>query len=302
MGRISNHDQPWRIVGLFVLSLWVLAGRVGAGEPVEYLASIAGGPKEAFSFPTALFLDPAKGWLYVADAGANCLFSFDEQLKYLARFDHEGKLRTPTSLVKDPEGRFYVVEKSKGEVTYFDLKSKSARSLLLKGVEFPGPLALGSKGEVYLSDRSNGKIFSVNGNGEAVPRLAAMDGASSFTDLWPGPEGEIYAVDALARKVYRLGGQGDGRTPLSFGQEGGGRGEFLFPVSLTGMGRQLLVADSHRHKILAFDLSGRFLFEFGREGMGEGMLKYPICVRADGQGRIFVLNKGTRRIEVFKLP
>lgn len=291
-----------RILGILILVLLALAGPAAAAELVEYLASIAGSPKEAFSFPTSLFLDPARGWLYVADAGANCLFSFDEQLKYLARFDNEGKLRTPTSVVKDQEGRFYVVEKSKGGVTHFDLKNKSVRPLDLKGVDFPGLLALGGKGEVYLSDGSNGKVFLLNGNGGPIQKFAAMEGASSFTDIWPGPQGEIYAVDVLARRVYRLGGQGDGHTPLSFGQEGSGRGEFLFPVSLTGTGHQLLVADSHRHKVLAFDLSGRFLFEFGREGMSEGMLKYPICVRVDGQGRVFVLNKGTRRVEVFKLP
>lgn len=291
-----------RILGVFILALMALAGRAVAAEPVEYLASIAGTPKEAFSFPTSLFIDPARGWLYVADAGANCLFSFDDQLKSLARFDNEGKLRSPTSLVKDLDGRFYVVEKSKGGVTCFDLKNKSARSLDLKGMDFPGLLALGGKGEVYLSDGSNGKVFLLDGTGGPIQKFTAKDTASSFTDIWPGPQGEIYAVDALARRVYRIGGQRDGHNPLSFGQEGNGRGEFLFPVSLTGTGQKLLVADSHRHKVLAFDLSGRFLFEFGREGMSEGMLKYPICVRVDGQGRIFVLNKGTRRVEVFKLP
>jgi DNA-binding beta-propeller fold protein YncE len=269
---------------------------------VKSVASIKGHPKEFFSYPKALFLEPDKGRIYVADAGANRLLSFTPELTYLSKFDHNGQLKMPLSLLKDAKGRFYILEGDKGKIILFDVKAKTSRSIPLPGIDNPSAITLSNKGEVFVADLTKGKILSFDGEGSNTReiKLPSELNPLTLTDLFSGGDGNIYAVDPLRRKVFVINSS-DGNILSAFGNQGNKSGEMLFPVSVCYIRGMILVADSHRHRIIIFNKEGKFLYEFGRKGFDEGFLNYPIFVRANDKGQIFVVNKVTRRVEVFQI-
>jgi len=283
---------------VFSLTLLAFNPSIYAEQKVEPLASISGADSP-LKMPVSIFLDRVKKRIYIADAEDNSLLLFSDELRYLAKFTNNNQLLAPTSLIKDLNGKFYVVEGTRGRVMFFDIKAKLSKPILLKGLEFPGYLALGPGGKVYLADRVTGRIFIMTDEASLNDEIQISLKGMTMTDLWIGEGGKIYIADPIARKVHIFNQKGGYFN--SFGKKGKEEGEFLFPVSVcTGYGK-IFVADSHRHKILIFDSAGRFLHEFGREGFEEGMLNYPIKVRVDWQRRIFVINRGTRKVEVFRL-
>ncbi|MFC1601852.1 SMP-30/gluconolactonase/LRE family protein, partial [Candidatus Sumerlaeota bacterium] len=55
---------------------------------------------------------------------------------------------------------------------------------------------------------------------------------------------------------------------------------------------RLVIADTHYHRILVFDLEGKQLAAFGSYGRGEGELVYPTDVVCDDRGNYFVVEYG----------
>jgi DNA-binding beta-propeller fold protein YncE len=284
--------------GLILFTLLFFISPIQAAEKVEPLASITGGPTP-FVYPTSMFLDYQNKRIYVADAGASMLLSFTDELAYLAKFASPELLETPVSLVKDSRGVFYLIEATSGRLVVLKPKIKTVDPISIKGMVLPAILSLNIQGDIYVGDKGTGKVFILNNMGKLVTVLRLPFEGGALTDLWVAEGGKIYTVNPIARKVYVFGpGQANAQV---FGEPGDQEGHFLFPVSVCVVRDKIWVADSHRHKILVFNITGHFLYEFGREGLEEGMLSYPIQVRIDWQGRILVLNRGTRRIEVFKV-
>jgi sugar lactone lactonase YvrE len=70
------------------------------------------------------------------------------------------------------------------------------------------------------------------------------------------------------------------------------------PSGLTIINDRLFVADSHRHCIVTFDLSGTFLSEFGTRGIKPGQFNFPTHLCSDPQGNLFVTDSMNSRVQV----
>jgi hypothetical protein len=66
----------------------------------------------------------------------------------------------------------------------------------------------------------------------------------------------------------------------------------------TGECQRLLAADSHNHRVQAFDANGNFLSEFGSQGSGPGQFSLPQGLAVDRLGRVWVADSGNHRIQV----
>jgi hypothetical protein len=62
----------------------------------------------------------------------------------------------------------------------------------------------------------------------------------------------------------------------------------------------VVVVDALRHEIKFFDAQGRFLGRFGGLGTRAGQIAYPSDVAIDGQDRVYVVEKGNSRVQVFE--
>jgi tripartite motif-containing protein 71 len=62
----------------------------------------------------------------------------------------------------------------------------------------------------------------------------------------------------------------------------------------------VVVVDALRHEIKFFDALGRFLDRFGGIGPRPGQVAYPADLAIDGQDRLYVVEKGNSRVQVFE--
>lgn len=63
---------------------------------------------------------------------------------------------------------------------------------------------------------------------------------------------------------------------------------------------RLAVADTHYHRVVLFDRSGRHCGGFGSEGDGPGQFRYPVGACCDAAGRLYISEYGGNdRIQVF---
>ncbi len=131
------------------------------------------------------------------------------------------------------------------------------------------------------------QVIGGPGSGEgrfATPRAAAL-----------GPTGWLYVVDKAGRiqcfnaaRIFR----GEWSTPaVERGRPTG------LAVDREG---NVLVADTHYHRILRYSSNGKLLGQFGSEGRGPGEFVYPTGIAVAPDGRIFVSEfGGNDRIQVF---
>ena len=105
----------------------------------------------------------------------------------------------------------------------------------------------------------------------------------------------LYVVDKSAR-VQRWGFDGEPQLQWRMPRWDNGKPTGL-GVSPDG---NVFVADTHCHRVIAFDPDGRELMRFGSYGSGPGQFIYPTDVAFGAEGRIYVSEYGgNERICVF---
>ena len=105
----------------------------------------------------------------------------------------------------------------------------------------------------------------------------------------------IYIVDKTARvQRFDFGGEPQLQWRMPAWENGKPTGLNVAPDG------RVFVADTHYHRVIAYDSEGRELFRFGRYGEGPGEFIYPTDVAFGPQGRIYVSEYGgNERVGVF---
>lgn len=140
---------------------------------------------------------------------------------------------------------------------------------------------------------SNNSLASSDGGG-----YAAVAGNLSRLEINKG---------GLGKNPYAglLGLNGAGLVPgmkamqvrCKFGQLGQGEGQFNSPHGFClGRNEEIVVADTHNHRIQVFDKDGIFKYMFGNQGKAEGCLWYPRKVAVlRHNGNFVVCDRGGER-------
>ncbi|MCP3904051.1 MAG: hypothetical protein GY715_10495 [Planctomycetes bacterium] len=120
----------------------------------------------------------------------------------------------------------------------------------------------------------------------AYPRCIAVDAEREF----------VYVIDKTAR-VQRFGF--DGKPQLQWDMPAKANGKPT-GISVAPDGR-VFVADTHYHRVIAYDDAGHELLRFGGYGEGPGEFIYPTDVAFGPEGRLYVAEYGGHdRIQVFE--
>lgn len=118
-------------------------------------------------------------------------------------------------------------------------------------------------------------------------------------------DGSIWATDRKAQQVFRFDPKG--KVLLTLGKRdvvGDMKSTDAFngasDVAL-GNGGTIFVSDGEggNARIVKFASDGRFISSWGEKGDGPGQLNGPHCIAIDPQGRVWVGDRGNRRLQLF---
>ena len=296
-----SRKMRFVVFGL-VLFLFAPVNELCAGAKVKYIASITGNKDIGlFGIPGGIFFDENKDRLYLTDSTHGRVLSYGSDFQYISEFTGGGSLSSPTSVVKDGKGRFFLAEPNKGRVLFIDMAQKIEKPLDFSAVPkanpvYPGHMAVDSADNVYVADKANQRVLVFDTN-LRFKRQIAIPG-KGLNDVKVDKDGNVYTVNMLDGLVCVHDAQG--KLALKFGKRGKAKGEFSFPVSLA-VGKGLIhVVDRHKNKILVFNNRGGFLFDFSELGWREGRLHLPSYIVMNEAGRMFIIDRQNARVSVFE--
>lgn len=232
--------------------------------------------------------------LYVVDSDHSRIYrALDGTDRLTAFSDCPGEYRECEfiDLAANETGGVYVSERSAGLVLALDRWGELA-AFVETGPDVAG-IAGGKGGRIFAALGIDGTIRMVDFDTEAADLemlISHDDGEAYPVDCCDLGNGLLAVTDAFSGRVLFLSVLGE-RVGSASGFE------FENPFGLACFeGRLILVSDSDRGAIAAFDSDGRFQFSFG-----EGVLDTPTFLDCRDDGLICVSDAGKMTIEVFRL-
>ncbi len=301
MFRKINFAIPVLIFLIIIIPATALCASM---KPVKCLTSITGNSEIGrLGLLGGVFFDENKKRLYFTDTTNGRILAFDTDFNYISEFTGGGALTSPTSIVKDSRGKFFVVEPVKGDILAIDIGQKSVKPIDFSAVPranpvYPGNMAIDSKDQLYIVDKANQRILLFDSSLK-FEREILVKKSRGLKDVKVDEMGRIYALSTIDGSICVYNDQGN--LLLRFGSRGADKGEFDFPTSLAIDRKGLIyVTDQHKNKVLVFNNNGRFLYAFSQLGWREGRLHRPSFIYINSSDRIFIVDRANTRISIFE--
>jgi DNA-binding beta-propeller fold protein YncE len=160
------------------------------------------------------------------------------------------------------------------------------------------------QGRIYVSDSVKNRVFAFD-----IPRAQFQEIGIAGQGTLRKPMGvatdescNLYVVDATAKKVVRFNALGEYLGGIGLAEQ------FSRPshLAVSPSGDRVYVVDtggvdSDLHVIHVFDgISGELLYDIGRRGTRDGELNLPRDVELGPDGRLYVIDGGNFRVQVFE--
>ena len=245
----------------------------------------------------------------------------------------EGKFTWPASMIIDRDDNLYVSDEAGHNVSAF---SKGGEFLGRWGehgegegqLNRPSGIAFDAEENVYVADTLNHRVQKFTKDGHFLSAWGQHgDGPGNFDMPWGitiDELGDVYVADWRNDRIQKF--SADGEFIFKFGASGSGKGEFNRPSGIAvDRDGDIYVADWGNDRVQLFDSEGRYVEKFlGDSGLSASARQYvlantitlrlremadleatrrlraPISVRVDDEGRMFVPDFGSHRIQVYK--
>ena len=245
----------------------------------------------------------------------------------------DGQFLWPVTLLRDAEENLYVSDEALHRVSAFRRDGTFLGKWGAPGSEpgqlnRPSGMTFDADENLYLADTLNHRIQKFTKDGRYLLAFGAYGSGDGELNMPWGVvvdyAGDVYVVDWRNDRVQKF--SADGRFIMRFGRSGSGPGEFNRPagVAIDGDG-DIYVADRGNNRVQLFDPRGRFVEQFigdatlsksgriyilanpkvlrAREMTSlerQKRLRGPASVRVDGEGRLYIPDFGSHRIQVYK--
>jgi DNA-binding beta-propeller fold protein YncE len=245
----------------------------------------------------------------------------------------DGQLLWPVTLLRDRDENLWVSDEALHRVSCFHRDG----TFLGKWGEFgsgpgqlnrPSGMAFDANENLYLADTQNHRVQKFTRDGQHLLSFGSQGtGDGQFNLPWGvavDGEGDLYVVDWRNDRVQKF--SPDGRFLLKFGRSGHGEGELHRPAGIAvDADGDVYVADRGNNRVVQFDYTGRYVDQFlGEATLSPSGRRYilanpkvlraremtslaiqrrlrgPASVRVDDQGRLYVPDFGSHRIQVYK--
>jgi DNA-binding beta-propeller fold protein YncE len=242
-----------------------------------------------FQLPAAIILDRDEN-LVVSDEGLHRITILNTQGEFLAKWgepgEGPGQLNRPSGIAFDRAGNLYISDTLNHRIQKF---TRDGTPLVAWGrqghgvgeLDMPWGIAVDEVGDVYVADWRNDRVQKFTADGQfvlAIGRTGGGDGELSRpSGVAVDPDGDIYVADC-----------GNDRVQL-FNAEGRYVEKFIGDATLSKSGRNYMLTNARPNRLREtanLELQKRF--------------RSPKSVRVDGQGRMYVADYGSYRVQIYQ--
>ncbi len=262
----------------------------------RYKFSITRFYKDALKNPIGIFMDNANEEFYVADRDRSEIFVFNTDGSPVFRFGDRETLSGINDLVVRDD-LIYISREGRPFIDVLNLRGVFQRRLDPGIVDFkPGKMDIDEAGNIYVVNKKLGNCVVIDSNEEFV--LTIGGGLKSLSGVSAGG-GFVYFVSPFYGRIIHVFND-RGEHIMNFeGLEGQG-GTLGLPVGIKVDGAgNIWIADTIKG-IVIYDKNGKKTGSFGYSGPFYQRLKLPVEIDLSNSGMIYLIDKGNKRISVFK--
>jgi hypothetical protein len=313
---ISPHRPAARLSGwvdvaavMLILGTMVLSADAGAAKFL-YNLSYPGNDAQ-FLDPGNVYFDPRHEEVFVTDTRNWRIVIFDKRGRYTFDFRDPDHLACARQVAVDSLGRIFVLRTCReSAISVFEYNGEFLRELRFanpvtnEALTIDG-IALDEQDRLFVLSIMPAHIYSYTTTGEPLSDFAIF-AEDTLLQNQPGygtialVKGKIVIpvpIEGFAARYTT-----DGQLATALGNAGDSEGEFSLPIAAAGdADGNVYVLDKHRHAILQFDDSGRWISETGGRGMSPGWFYHPTCLAIVGNGQAIVGQTYLARIQAVAL-
>ena len=305
-------------------------GLLRAGFP--YVTTL--GMRRITTFPIDIaFGDEGRLYVLCRDEIRRCNWD-DEDLGTIGSVGSgDGQISWPVAIIRDRQENLFVSDEALHRISIFS----SDGQFLDKWGEYgdgdgqldrPSGIAFDADENVYVADTMNHRVQKFTKEGRFLLGWGRPgDGEGELNMPWGvtvDELGDVYVADWRNDRIQKF--TADGRFVFKFGASGSGDGQFNRPTGVAmDTDGDVYVADWGNHRVQQFDATARYVDKFiGDATLGkmardyvlanarplrlremtpleqQKRLRHPASVRIDNQGRMYITDSGSHRIQVYK--
>jgi DNA-binding beta-propeller fold protein YncE len=190
----------------------------------------------------------------------------------------------------DAQGHVLVLHRGAHPIMEFESNGKFVRSW------GDGMFSEGKVGAIAPADRIPGHALY-----SAIYGPAGCDSCGAHS-IRVDPEHNIWAIDAPGHVIYKMDPRG--KILMQLGRKGiagAGHDTFNLPTDVAfAPNGDFYISDGYAgNRVVKFAHDGHYLLEWGTRGTGLGQFELPHGVVVDAEGKVYVSDRETHRIEVF---
>ncbi len=293
--------------GFLPLNVWAFGD--GKNFVVKFLFAFPDAASQGLSLaqPQALAIDP-EGQVYVVDAGNHRIVKFDAAGNFQQTVGGFGWERQQFDRPLDATAKtgldLFVADYNNERIERYDLKLNFISSLysdetLPAALQFgfPSGVDISRHGEIFIVDTENNRVLKLNSAGRPDVSFGDFNwGAGQLQQpakIEVSAADQVFVSDLKANAIVVFDYYGNFVT--RFGSDA-----LLKPSGLAAADGYLYVADSGHHQVAVFNQQHQLVFRWGELGSQFGAFNEPVDVGIH-RGKIFVLDAGNARVQVFEL-
>lgn len=255
---------------------------------------------DAFDAPTGIYVDSNNHELYLADSGRDEVLIFDTMGTPIFRVGKTSGISNPSDLVVR-SNRIYLSQEGKDYIAVLSYKGDIVAKVRPNGEGpfSPGKMTLDSKGNIYVINKAHTDCMVFDKDDKLIGTIG--EGLLSLNAVAVAGAGErIYLITPYDRRAVQVFDK-SGKYLMGFeGLEGRG-GTLGMPISAKVDRLGFLWLLDAIAGIIVYNEKGAAVARFHPMGPSKGQLVFPVAIDIDDDDRLYVVEKGAKRVTVFKI-